>query len=88
MKVTHTGPGSMMTEFTADSAGNDVDYYQVWISSKSCKVSAGTVPLRCEITGLEEGKNHYVQAKACYTGHVCGYSTAQYVETYPRGTVV
>ncbi len=88
LKVTHTGPGSIMTEFTADPAGNDVAFYRVYISSKSCSVPAGNVPLRCEITGLEEGKNHYLQAKACYSDNVCGYSAAQYVDAFPRGKLL
>ncbi len=75
-----------MIEVTADPAGTDVAFYRVQISQKSCSVPAGTVPLRCEITGLEEGKNHFVVARACYADNVCGYGAYMYIDTLPKGT--
>ncbi len=86
VKITQTGPGSIMTELTVDPADNDIAYYGVFVADKKCTIPVGTVPTRCEITGLEEGKNHYVVARECYSDDVCGYGGYQYVDTLPKGT--
>ncbi len=75
-----------MTELAIDTAENDIVTYRVYISSKSCRVPVGTVPVRCEVTGLEEGKNHFVVARECFADGECGYGAHQYVDTLPRGT--
>ncbi len=75
-----------MTELAVDPADNDIAFYRVYIESKSCSVPVGTYPVRCEITGLEEGKNHFVVARECYNDGVCGYGAYVYVDTLPKGT--
>ncbi len=86
MKVTHPGPGSLMAEVTADPAGTDVAFYRVYVKKKSCNIPPGTRPLRCELTGLEEGNNQFLVAEGCYSDNVCGYGTYVYIDTLPKGT--
>ncbi len=86
MKVTPTGPGSIMTELTPHPEDNDVDSYRIHISEKSCRVRAGAVPVRCEITGLEDGTRHFLVARECFADGACGFGVYQYVNTLPRGT--
>ncbi len=38
LKVTHTGPGSILTELAIDPADSDVDFYRIAISGKTCSV--------------------------------------------------
>ncbi len=83
--MTLPGPGSIMTEFAVDTADNDIAFYRVNVESNSCRVPVGTAPVRCEITGLEEGMNHFVVARECYADGVCGYGAYVYVDTLPKG---
>ncbi len=75
-----------MTELAVDPADNEIAFYRVNIESKSCRVPVGTVPVRCEITGLEEGKNYFVVARECYADGKGGYGAYTYVDTLPKGT--
>ncbi len=66
-----------------DSSG--VVSYAVQSGSASCDIVAGSSPLSCELSGLEPGSQHRVEAVACLVSGMCSFPTTGTGYTLPEG---
>ncbi len=51
-----------------------------------CRVTRETVPLRCQLTGLQPATHYAISVRSCLSGDRCGDALTMEVDTKPQGS--